>query len=209
MDFNTITSTLYQNILNTGYIEIVAVFFGLLSVWYARNENIRVFPTGLINVGLYVYIFLVSKCYANMGINAYFVVMSIYGWYQWAKKDKNEQHIAISRCNMKEYIINTALFLVSLIVLYFVLKTQTDSKVPILDSITSSFYIVAMWLQTRKKLESWTFWIIGDLLIIPLLIYQGLLFSGFQYLVFLIIATSGYFEWKKKIIKNQESGIRN
>ncbi|MCX6230770.1 MAG: nicotinamide riboside transporter PnuC [Bacteroidetes bacterium] len=198
----TITSTLYQNILNTSYVEIVAVFFGLLSVWYARNENIRVFPTGLINVGLSVYIFLISKCYANMGINAYFVVMSIYGWYHWAKKDKNKKQLAITRCNNKEYIINAALFLVSLVVLYFVLKPQTDSKIRILDSITSSFYIVAMWLQTRKKLESWTFWIIGDLLILPLLIYQGLLFLGFQYLVFLIIATSGYFEWRKKVIKN-------
>lgn len=196
----TIFSALYQNLLNTSYIEIIAVFFGLISVWYARNENILVYPIGLVNVVLYVYIFLISKCYANMGINAYFVIMSIYGWYKWAKKDKNEKHIPITRCNKKEYLFNSGLFVVSLIILYFVLKTQTDSKIPILDSITSSFYIVAMWLQTRKKLGSWVFWIIGDLLIIPLLVSQGLLFSGFQYFVFLIIAISGYFEWRKKIV---------
>ncbi|MFZ4399149.1 MAG: nicotinamide riboside transporter PnuC [Bacteroidales bacterium] len=201
MDTNIIFSTLYQNIIDTSYLEIVAVFFGLLSVWYARNENIKVFPTGLINVGLYVYIFLAAKCYANMGINFYFVIMSIYGWYKWARKDENEKQIHITRCTKNDYIINTLLFVVSFIVIYFLLKTQTDSKVPVLDSVTSAFYIVAMWLQTRKKFENWTFWIIGDFLIIPLLIYQGLIFSGFQYVIFLLIAISGYFEWKKKLQK--------
>ncbi|NVN94834.1 MAG: nicotinamide mononucleotide transporter [Bacteroidetes bacterium] len=194
-----IISTLHQNLLNTSYIEIIAVFFGLISVWFARNENIWVFPTGLINVALYVYIFLNAKYYANMGINFYFVIMSIYGWYNWIRKDKDERQIHISRSNRKEYLISSGLFLISFIVLFFVLKTQTDSKLPVLDSFTSSLYIVAMWLQTNKKLENWTFWIIADLLIIPLLFYQGLIFSGFQYFIFLIIAISGYFEWRKKL----------
>ncbi|MFZ4413349.1 MAG: nicotinamide riboside transporter PnuC [Bacteroidales bacterium] len=208
MDVNAIFSTLHQNLLDTSYVEIIAVFFGLLSVWYARNENIRVYPTGLINVVLYVYIFYGTKLYANMGMNFYFVIMSVYGWYYWAKVDENQKHVPISRCSRIEYLQNFGLFTVSFVGLYFLLKNSTDSKFPIGDSITSAFYIVGMWLQTRKKIENWTFWIIGDLLAIPLCIYSGLIFSAFQFAVFLIIAISGYFEWKKKLVKNYELEIK-
>jgi nicotinamide mononucleotide transporter len=201
-------SLLHQNLLDTSYVEIFAVFFGLLSVWYARNENIWVYPTGLINVGLYVYIFFGTKLYANMGINFYFVIMSIYGWYNWARVDENKKHIPISRCTRKEHLQNIAIFTISFVALYFLLKNKTDSKFPIGDSFTSALYIVGMWLQTRKKIENWYFWIIGDLLAIPLCIYSGLIFSGLQYAVFLIIAISGYIEWKKKLIVN-EDGINN
>ncbi|MFZ4740173.1 MAG: nicotinamide riboside transporter PnuC [Bacteroidales bacterium] len=197
-----IISTLHQNLLNTSYIEIIAVFFGLISVWFARNENIWVFPTGLINVGLYVFVFFGSKLYANMGINFYFVIMSIYGWYNWSRVDKNKKHIPITKCTRKEYLQNIGLFTVSFVVLYFLLKNETDSKFPIADSFTSALYILGMWLQTRKKIENWIFWIIGDLLAIPLCIYSGLIFSGFQYIIFLFIAISGYFEWRKKLIAN-------
>ncbi len=204
MDVNAIYSTLHQNLLDTSYVEIIAVFFGLLSVWYARNENIRVYPTGLINVVLYVYIFYGTKLYANMGMNFYFVIMSVYGWYYWAKLDENQKHVPISRCSRKEYLQNIGLFTVSFVGLYFLLKNNTDSKFPIGDSITSAFYIVGMWLQTRKKIENWTFWIIGDFLAIPLCIYSGLIFSAFQFAVFLFIAISGYIEWRKKLVKNSE-----
>jgi len=197
-----IISTLHQNLLNTSYIEIIAVFFGLISVWFARNESIWVFPTGLINVGLYVFVFFGSKLYANMGINFYFVIMSIYGWYNWSRVDINKKHIPITKCTRKEYLQNIGLFTVSFVVLYFLLKNETDSKFPIADSFTSALYILGMWLQTRKKIENWIFWIIGDLLAIPLCIYSGLIFSGFQYIIFLLIAISGYFEWRKKLIAN-------
>ena len=119
MDVNAIFSTLHQNLLDTSYVEIIAVFFGLLSVWYARNENIRVYPTGLINVVLYVYIFYGTKLYANMGMNFYFVIMSVYGWYYWAKVDENQKHVPISRCSRIEYLQNIGLFSVSFVGLYF------------------------------------------------------------------------------------------
>ena len=209
MDVNTILSTLHQNLLDTSYIEIIAVFFGLLSVWYARNENIWVFPTGLINVGLYVYIFFGTKLYANMGINFYFVIMSIYGWYNWARVDENKKHIPITRCTRNEYLQNFGIFTISFIGLYFLLKNSTDSVFPIGDSLTSALYIVGMWLQTRKKIENWTFWIIADFMAIPLCLYSGLIFSAFQFAVFLFIAISGYFEWKKKLITNYELRITN
>lgn len=194
-----IFSVIYQNLLLTSYIEFIAVFFGLLSVWYARNENILVYPTGLINVGLYVYICLFAKLYADMGINVFYFVMSIYGWYNWGRKDENKKHIPISYCSLKQHFISFLIFIFSFAVLYFILKKYTDSTVPILDSLTTAIFIVGMWLQTLKKIENWLYWIIGDFIVIPLFLYKGLALTGIQFLVFLAIAVSGYIEWRKKI----------
>ncbi len=194
-----IFTTFYQNIIATTPLEFVAVFFGLLSVWYARNEKILVYPTGLINVGLYVYICLIAKLYADMGINIFYFIMSIYGWYNWGRKDENKKHIPITYCSVKQHIFNLLLFVFSFGVLYYLLKNYTDSTVPLLDSLTTAIFIVGMWLQTLKKIENWIYWIVGDLLVIPLFLYKNLALTSVQFMVFLIIAISGYFEWRKKI----------
>ncbi len=189
----------YQNLIQTSLIEFVAVLFGLLSVWYARNENILVYPSGLINVGLYVYICFVAKLYADMGINVFYFIMSIYGWYNWGRKDENKKHIPITYCSLKQHLISIFIFLISFAILYFVLKEYTDSTVPVLDSLTTAIFIVGMWLQTLKKIENWIYWIVGDIMVIPLFLYKNLAFTGIQFLVFLGIAISGYLEWRKKI----------
>lgn len=194
-----ILSTFYQNLLSTTPLEFIAVFFGLLSVWYARNEKIMVYPTGLINVGLYVYICLIAKLYADMGINVFYFIMSIYGWYNWGKKDENKKHIPITYCSVKQHITSLVVFFISFAFLYFILKKYTDSTVPILDSLTTAIFIVGMWLQTLKKIENWLYWIVGDLIVIPLFLYKDLALTGIQFLVFLAIAVSGYLEWKKKL----------
>lgn len=194
-----ILSTFYQNLLSTTPLEFIAVFFGLLSVWYARNEKIMVYPTGLINVGLYVYICLIAKLYADMGINVFYFIMSIYGWYNWGKKDENKKHIPITYCSVKQHITSLVVFFISFALLYFILKKYTDSTVPILDSLTTAIFIVGMWLQTLKKIENWLYWIVGDLIVIPLFLYKDLALTGIQFLIFLLIAVSGYMEWKKKL----------
>jgi len=206
-----ILNQIYHNIENSSYIEIIAVFFGLLSVWFARKENILVFPFGLINVGLYVYIYLISGLYAAMSINSYFVIMSFYGWYFWSKKDSTKKNVPISYSTKKGYLIAAALFTLSFAIIYYVLKNYTDSTVPILDSLTTSLFVVGMWMQTRKKIENWLFWIIGDTLSIPMVISKGLYFSGLQYLVFMMIGISGFIEWRKKYYyaknkKNSDNG---
>lgn len=194
-----IFTTFYQNIMATTPLEFVAVFFGLLSVWFARNENLLVYPSGLINVGLYVYICFVAKLYADMGINVFYFVMSIYGWYNWGRKDENKKHISITYCNVKQHILCLLLFSFSFGILFFLLKMYTDSTVPLLDSLTTAIFIVGMWLQTLKKIENWVYWIVGDILVIPLFFYKNLALTSVQFMVFLVIAISGYIEWRKKI----------
>ncbi len=194
-----VITTFYQNILATSLLEFIAVFFGLLSVWYARNENIMVYPTGLINVGLYVYICLTAKLYADMGINIFYFIMSIYGWYNWGRIDENKKHIPISFCTIKQHIFSILILIFSFVILYYILKNYTDSNVPVLDSLTTAIFIVGMLLQTLKKIENWIYWIIGDLLVIPLFLYKNLALTGVQFIIFLIIAISGYLEWHKRI----------
>lgn len=181
------------------WLEAVAVIFGLASVWYARLENILVYPTGIISVIIYVYICAGAKLYADMGINAYYFVMSVYGWVVWSKKVDPTHRIPISRNSLSENISSVIILVVSFFVLRYVLINYTDSDVPVWDSATTAIFFVAMWLMARKKIENWIAWIIADAVSIPLYFHKGLLLTSFQYLVFLILAIMGYIAWKKDL----------
>ncbi len=191
--------TLWHNILHTSWIEIVAVMFGLISVWFAKKENILVFPTGIVSVLIYVYICFFAKLYADMGINFFYFLMSVYGWYIWTRKDKINKTIEITRCKLRWHIFNVFAGAAIFLVLSYVLSNYTDSDVPLWDSLTTSIFIVAMWLMARKKIENWTAWIIGNIISIPLYFYKGLVFTSFQYMVFLILAVAGLIEWERKL----------
>ena len=189
----------YQNLLDSTWIEIVAVIFGLLSVWYAKKEKILVYPTGIVNVLIYVYICYFAGLYADMGINAFFFVMSVYGWYNWSRKIDISHHVPISKATRVQLLISFVSFFVFFLLLWYVLVRFTDSVVPVWDSFTTSIFIVSMWLMALKKIENWLGWIIGDALVIPLFAYKGLVFTSFQYIIFLALAISGYMEWHKKL----------
>ena len=202
---NDFFSTLAQNIADTTWLEYVAVLFGILSVWYARKENTLVYPTGIVNVLIFVYLCYDAGIYANMGINIFYFFMSVYGWYSWTRRDAHEQVLAISRCNLSYGAVMVALLLILFVLLRFVLMRFTDSTVPGVDAFTTSIYVVGMWLMARKKVVNWIAWIIGDVIAIPLYAIQGLIFSSLQFLIFLIIAILGYIEWRRKLLSAQPS----
>jgi nicotinamide mononucleotide transporter len=197
-------SVLYQNFQDTTIIEVVAVLFGLLSVWYAKKENILVFPTGIVSVLLYVYICLNFGLYADMGINAFYFGMSVFGWYNWTHQKGELRIRPISKTSGKYMIILLLLFAFFFFLIRFVLINYTDSVVPNIDSLTTAIFLIAMWLMSLKKIENWILWIIGDLISIPLYIYKGLVLTSFQYLVFLIIAITGYFAWLEILGKGKD-----
>jgi nicotinamide mononucleotide transporter len=176
----------------TTVVEIIAVAFGLASVWSMKKESILAFPFGIINVLIYVYICFASKLYAYAGINVFFAVMSIYGWYNWSRKDQNKENIKISRCSLKELILDITALGFFFIILRILLIKYTDSIVPTWDALTTAIYIIAMWLLARKRIENWIGWIIGDTISIGLFAYEKLYFSSFQFLVFTIIAVLGF-----------------
>ena len=198
-----IIAQLYSSILDTSLLEVVAVVFGILSVWFARKENIWVYPTGIINVLIYVYLCFFAGLYADMGINAFYFVMSVYGWYNWSRKDAESHHVPISKLSLFQWIISILLIAVAFALIYYILLKYTDSTVPLFDSFTTSLFIAGMWLMAIKKIENWLLWILGDLLVIPLFAMKGLVFTSVQYIVFLILAIMGYIEWRRRLKKKQ------
>ena len=185
-------------------LELIAVLFGLLSVWFAKNNDIKVFPAGIISVSIYIFINYYAELYANTGINIYYFIMSIYGWFLWGSKNKKIK-AEIKRCNKNELLFSIFLSIVFFLIIYYLVNIS-DTVVPIVDSITTSLSLVAMFLMARRKVENWIYWIIADLIYIPLYFYKGLLLTSFQFLIFLIIAILGYLSWSKKL---NEKNINN
>lgn len=194
-----ILSQLYSNILDTSWLEVLAVIFGILSVWFARKENIWVYPTGIVNVLVYVYLCFFAGLYADMAINAFYFVMSVFGWYNWSRRDESLHHLPISTLSMKQWLFYILLIAVAFGIIYYVLSDFTDSTVPLFDSFTTSLFIAGMWLMAIKKIENWLFWILGDVLVIPMFAIKGLAFTSVQYIVFLVLAIMAYIEWRKRL----------
>jgi nicotinamide mononucleotide transporter len=208
MDISTLTDAFMINLMDTSWLEFVAVIFGLLSVWFAKQEKILVYPTGIISVLIYIYICFNVKLFADAGINLFYFIMSVYGWYMWTKKT-DKPPLKISFNTKKDWLIAGGVFVFSLIVIISLLKyingddvEYWSTNVPYIDTFTTSVFIIAMLLMALKKVESWVFWIVGDIISIPLYTYKGLLFTSFQFLVFLILAVMGYVEWKRKVVNH-------
>jgi nicotinamide mononucleotide transporter len=199
MEMNSFFDLFLQNLYQTTLLEIIAVFFGLLSVWYSRKVNILVYPTGIVSVLIYVYICFHAGLYADMGINWVYFVMSIYGWYNWTRKKKDETAVKIAWLSTKGHITSVFIVIISFVIISFILVNYTDSTVPYVDAFTTAVFIVGMWLMAIKKVENWIYWIIGDIICMPMFFYKGLVFTSFQYFVFLILAVMGYYSWRNEV----------
>ena len=180
-------------------LENVAVFFGLLSVWYSKKEHILVYPTGIVNVLISTFLMYQAKLYADMGVNVYYFVMSIWGWYLWLKKNpKTSKKLPISNNSARENILSLGLVVLIFGILLVVLNRFTDSNTVEADDFTSACFVVGMYLMARKKTENWIYWIVGDVLIMPLMVYKNLYGLAFQYFIFTLLAVWGLVEWQKK-----------
>ena len=185
-------------------LEIIAVIFGFLSVWYSKQNKVLVFPTGMISTIIFVYLLLKWELLGDMMINAYYFIMSVYGWYFWTKKVDQTHVTPISTTTTKEKQASIAIFIATLIFVFAVYKTfnKWTSWVAYVDALTTAIFFVGMWLMAKRKIENWIFWIIGDIISVPLYFYKGFTFTSFQYLGFTVIAIYGYLAWKKLLNNN-------
>ncbi len=197
----------YKNASTTQIVLEFAVFvFGILSVWYAKKENILVYPTGLIATIITTYLLYVAGYLGDMMVNGYFAIMSVYGWYYWAKNGTETDNLQITRTNAKEKIIGVLLFFLTIIVVFgiynlFDYEIKADNYI---DIFASGIFFTGMWYMALKKIENWTLWIIGDFMVTPLYAYRGLGMLSIQYLIFTIMAISAYLEWRKILDKNSQ-----
>ena len=193
------------NIKETKWQEWTSTIFQIASVWYAKKNNILVYPTGIIGVLLasYIYYFVSDPpLYADSILNIYYFAMSIYGWYNWVQKKNSNYIYPISWCNKKELQIGISFFLLFWIFIYLLLVKLTDSNTPILDSLVSSSAVASMWWMTKRKMENWIAWIFSNIIAIPLNFYKGFMLFTLMYVLFLALAVSGYREWKEKLNSN-------
>ena len=185
-------------------LEITAVIFGFLSVWFSKQNKIWVFPTGMISTAIYVYLLVKWELLGDMMINAYYFIMSVYGWYIWTRKIDHTHVTPITETTKKEKQLSVGIFVLTLIFVYLVYASfdKWNGWVAYIDTVTTAIFFVGMWLMARRKIENWIYWIIGDLISIPLYFYKGFTFTSLQYLGFTIIAIYGYLAWKKSLNKS-------
>ena len=209
-------------------LEILAAGFGIASVWFAKQEKIWVYPTGIVSTLIYIYLCKEFDLFGDLIINIYYSIMSIYGWYMWTRI-KEDVKLEISRTNFVEKLITAGIFLFTAAFTYVVyiqvgkidvylnvsetidlvfsnlgsiaeIKTIT----PYLDIFTTGIFFAGMWLMANKKIENWTFWIFGNIISVPLYFVKGLGFTAIQFAIFLILAIFGYIEWRKTLNNKAE-----
>lgn len=180
-------------------LEIIAVIFGFLSVWFSKKNNVLVFPTGLISTSIFVYLLLKWGLLGDMMINGYYFIMSIYGWYLWTQTKDGEVVNPISKTTKKEKKQSVFIFLATLAFVFsiYTIFDKWTSWTAYVDTVTTAVFFVGMWLMAKRKIENWIYWIIGDIISVPLYFYKGFTFTSFQYFIFTFIAIFGYLEWKK------------
>lgn len=188
-------------------LELTAIIFGLLSVWYSKQNNIWVYPTGMLSTSIFVYLLLKWGLIGDMLINVYYFIMSIYGWYIWTRKVDAEHFTPITRATKMEHVTSIFIFFGTIIFVYAVYQVfgKWNSWTAYVDTITTAVFFVGMWLMAKRKVENWLYWIVGDIISVPLYFYKGYTFTSFQYLIFTILAIYGYNAWKKNIDKNLQA----
>ncbi len=192
--------------LSGNYIELLGAILGVVYVLFSIRQNILTWPVGLLSSILYVWIFFDSKLYADMGLQMYYVFISIYGWHEWLKgnQDNARAKLKVSRLNLKLGLLLTVISLLIFGVIWLILINFTDSQVPIADSLATSLSIVATWMLARKILEHWLVWIFVDAFSIGLFIYKDLLPTVILFVVYTIMAVVGFIEWKKDFMEKKK-----
>lgn len=219
MNFHDLFLKPYENYTQFQiFLEATATFFGILSVYFSIKKNIWVYPTGIVSTALYVYILFNFGLLGDCMINVYYTIMSIYGWILWSQSSEDHVHVEVSYATKKEWIFSAVLFVLSLVLVTIVyyykpaIENHFSTKnvnldlehldwANWMDVFTTSLFLVGMWFMAKRRIENWIFWIIGDFICVPMMLYKGLGITSVQYVVFAIMAVVGWLEWKKNLGK--------
>jgi nicotinamide mononucleotide transporter len=199
----TIIDQLIQGLQATQPLEIVAALAGIASVWFSKRESVLVYPVGLVNTMVYVWISLQAHLAGEATVNFYYTVMSLYGWYEWTRRDQQQKIILkVTGSNREEIKKQILFFLGSFIALFLSIRYLKElffeGAIPWADSLAAATAFTGMWLMTRKKVESWYWWIATNLCSIPLYFVKGLVVTSLYYLILLFLAVAGLADWKKR-----------
>lgn len=203
MSISEIYDAFVAGMKGTTWLEYVAVFSGIVSVWFSRKENIWVYPTGLINTTFYVYLSFKGSLLGEASVNFYYTVMSIYGWILWAKKDQQQEHIVNIKWSTRKEWLQEIIFFASFYIaifgaLSYLKRDFAPGAIPWADAFASATAFTGMWLMAKKKVESWYWWIATNIASIPLYFIKHYVFTSVYYVILLVMAVWGLIEWQKK-----------
>ena len=203
MTIQQIWEQFIEGMKNTTWLEYIAVFTGIASVWFSRIENILVYPVGLINTIIYIYLSIKGDLYGEASVNFYYTVMSIIGWYMWLRKnEKKETILHVTHSDKKMWIDQLLFFIFFYVTIYvaltFLKQSFAEGAIPWADAFASATAFTGMWLMTKKKVESWYWWIATNIASMPLYFVKDYVFTSVYYFVLLIMAVFGLIEWRKR-----------
>lgn len=179
------------------FLEIIAVAFSITEVLLSYRNNVMLYPAGIISCGLFIYLMSRSGLYAESILSVYYLVMSIYGWYTWMQRTKRSESLPITVCSSRDWYSVAGICIAAFVILFFTLKTWTDSTVPYMDAFVSATAWAGMWLLARRKLENWILLNISNIVAIPLLFHKGMPLTALLTIFLFTVAVFGYFRWKK------------
>lgn len=183
----------------TTSLEFIAVISGIVSVYFSRRESILVYPTGLLNTILYIYLSIKGSLFGEASVNFYYTVMSLYGWWNWSRLDQTAHHLVkITPSSKRELLQQFIFFDVCFVVIWGLLHAFVIKAIPMADAFAGASAFSGMWLMTRKKIESWYWWIVTNIVSIPLWFVKGYVFTSVQFVVLLVLAVAGLIEWKRR-----------
>ena len=185
-------------------LEFLAFWFGIISVVFAKKQNILVYPTGIICTIITMYIMYKVSLLGHILVNLLYTIISFFGWWNWSRRENNELVVKVSKFTSNDLTKSLLIFFFIVFVAYFahdLFATNFEGQIKELDILTSGIFVTAMWLMANKKLENWILWIIGNEITIPLYLSSDKIILSIQYVIFTILAIQAYIEWKKSLSK--------
>ncbi len=189
--------------ISENYIEVIALIFSVIYIILSINQRLSTWIFGFVCSLLYIVVFFQTRFYAGMSLQAYYAVISVYGWFSWKNgKSTSDSGLEVTRTTGKLMRTILAVSFALFLVIYLLLKNFTDSPIPLPDAFTTSFSLVATWMLARKKLEHWIFWIFIDVASVAMFLYREMYPTVILFVIYTVMAVAGYFRWKKSMNKN-------
>ena len=187
-------------------LEWIAFITGVISVWLSVRLNIWNWPAAIVNVTLYAIVFRRAGLYSDMGLQVVYLVLSIYGWYEWLYGGEGKSELQVSRATPGMWLACGALGVVGWYVLATLTAKLPGAAIPKLDAALTTVSLIAQWMMTKKVLENWLLWIAADLVYVPMFVIRKLPLTSVLYAVFLVLAVMGWREWRRSL-EGQEVAV--
>ena len=185
-------------------LEFLAFWFGIISVVFAKKQNILVYPTGIICTIITMYLMYKVSLLGHILVNLLYTIISFFGWWNWSRRENNDLVVKVSKFTYNDLTKSLLIFFFIVFIAYFAhnfFATNFEGQIKELDILTSGIFVTAMWLMANKKLENWILWIIGNVITIPLYLSSDKIILSIQYVIFTILAVQAYIEWNKSLSK--------